>query len=776
MIGRTISHYKILEKLGEGGMGEVYLAEDTKLKRTVALKFLPPELTRDTDARERFIQEAQAASALDHPNICSIYEIDETDNGQMFITMGYYEGETVKDKIDRGPLEIDEAIDITVQVAKGLEKTHKTGIIHRDIKPANILITEDGVVKIVDFGLAKLAGRTVLTKEGITLGTVAYMSPEQTQGTDVDHRADIWALGVILYEMLAGERPFKGDYDQAIMYSILNEKPEPIKNNGCDLPPGLTSIINKTLSKDPDKRYQTMGELLADLKNLGSKDFDTDSFRGVQSSKNSTPKWLVFTFGTLVLLIASILYFLNPFGAKSNHLKSLVVLPVENLTGDTELEYFISGMHASLIGEISKISALRVISKTTSNTYKKAERSISDIASELDVEAAIEASVLSLGDSVLIQVKLVGDFPDEKQLWLRDYMEGKSQILNLYNLVTKEISQEINVVLTPQEESLLADTRSISPEAYDAYMKGQFFGERLGRKDLYKAIEYFETAVEKEPDWAQPYTGLSLAWGGLMQMGFIEPTTAIPKLYEYLNKAVKLDPNLVADAQYNMATLAVWVEWNWEKGEREFERIIEIKPNNALNRVFYGHYLYIMNRPEEGRKQADIALELDPKRPLILALVCMARIWEGEFKEAVALAEKAVSLEPTYFTQGALNSAYYHLEDFDKWFETWKKIAWWDEDALAVIDTIYYEQGLHAATEAIIKVNIENDQEFGGGQAQRYCAIGNFEKALDCLEQAYIMHDPNMPYLAFFAVDFPELRNHPRFIALMEKMKLPFHE
>lgn len=341
MIGKSISHFRILEKLGQGGMGVVYKAQDTKLDRFVALKFLPHHIDVGDEEKKRFIQEAKAASALDHPNICTIHEINETDNGQMFITMACYEGESLKDKIDRGPLPFDEAINIAVQIAEGLRKAHSKNIIHRDIKPANILITEDEQIKIVDFGLAKLAGRS----------------------------------------------------------------------------------------------------LLSDLKNLGSKNFDADSFGVIQSSKKSIPRWLVFTFGILVLLIASILYFLNPFGAKSNHIKSLVVLPFENLTGDTELEYFVSGMHASLIGEISKISALRVISKTTSNTYKNVEKSIANIASELGVEAAIEASVLSLGDSVLIQVKLVGDFPDEKQLWLRDYMESKSQILNLYNLVTKEISQ-----------------------------------------------------------------------------------------------------------------------------------------------------------------------------------------------------------------------------------------------------------------------------------------------------------------------------------------------
>ena len=265
MIGKTISHYKILEKIGSGGMGTVYKTKDTKLDRLVALKFLPPHLSQAEDEKKRFIHEAKAASALDHPNICSIYEIDETDDGRMFIAMACYEGESLKDRISRGPLPVEEVLKIADQIARGLEKVHAKKIVHRDIKPANILITEDGVVKIVDFGLAKLAGQTKLTKTGTTVGTVAYMSPEQTRGDDVDHRADIWALGVILYEMLTGQRPFKGDYDQAVMYSILNEAPESPSaiRKGITVP--LEKILFKALDKEPDRRYQTMRDFIRDL-------------------------------------------------------------------------------------------------------------------------------------------------------------------------------------------------------------------------------------------------------------------------------------------------------------------------------------------------------------------------------------------------------------------------------------------------------------------------------------------------------------------------------
>ncbi len=314
MIGKTIHHYKILEKLGSGGMGMVYKAQDTKLNRFVALKFLPPHLSQAEEEKKRFIHEAKAASALDHPNICSIYEIDETEDGQMFIAMACYEGESLKDRIDRGPLPIDEAIDIAIQITQGLEKAHSKEIVHRDIKPANVLITEDSQVKIVDFGLAKLAGRTMLTKEGTTLGTVAYMSPEQTKGTDVDHRTDIWALGVILYEMLAGDCPFKGDYEQAVMYSIMNEEPIPVKKVNPAVPTELEQIVNKALRKNPESRYSSAAKMLKDLKEYQK------SMRAVEMGvfdlrtllrRIRKPRVLVPAVGMILLIILSVVWFFN---------------------------------------------------------------------------------------------------------------------------------------------------------------------------------------------------------------------------------------------------------------------------------------------------------------------------------------------------------------------------------------------------------------------------------------------------------------------------------
>ncbi|MCK4237169.1 MAG: protein kinase, partial [Candidatus Krumholzibacteria bacterium] len=378
MIGETISHYKILEKLGEGGMGVIYKAEDTRLKRTVALKFLPPFMTRDPQAKERFIQEAQAASALDHSNICNIHEIGEMEDGQMFIVMAYYEGETLKKKIEGGPLKISEAIDITIQVTEGLARAHESGITHRDIKPANIIITNRGEVKIVDFGLAKLAGQTKLTTTGTTVGTVAYMSPEQARGAEIDQRTDIWSLGVVLYEMLTGQAPFKGEYEQAVIYSILNEEARPVSSLRSNVYTELQEIIERALLKDLSQRYQTVGTVLADLQRIkeattvsGSRTARSRGYKRLITSKRKISLFVA----VVILLIAGYLLLTKVFiregsGDLFASRKKIVVLPFENL-GLPEDKYFTDGITEEITSRLAAVSGLGVISRHSALQYDK---------------------------------------------------------------------------------------------------------------------------------------------------------------------------------------------------------------------------------------------------------------------------------------------------------------------------------------------------------------------------------------------------------------------
>jgi serine/threonine-protein kinase len=778
LIGKTISHYQIIEKLGVGGMGVVYKAQDLNLDRFVALKFLPPHLTTIGEEKQRFIHEAKAASALQHNNICAIHEIDETEDDQIFICMDYYQGETLNKKIKEKPLPIEEAVDVISQIAEGLLDAHEKGLVHRDIKPANIFITKDDIVKILDFGLAKSAKFTQLTKDGGTIGTVAYMSPEQTRGAQVDQRTDIWSLGVVMYEIITGELPFKGDYEQAIIYSILHEDPEPISTENSDIPPEVIRVITKALTKDPDNRYQTIGEFLSDLKNFASPEYESLSFGSSKISKKHYPRWLFFVSGAFIILLASILYFINPFGSDSRRLESIVVLPFENYTGNDELEYFVAGMHSSLIGDIGKISALRVISKTTSNAYKNVEKSIPEIASELGVDAVIEAFVLSLGDSVRLQVKLVDVFPEEQQLWVQDYYEEKSQILTLYNKVTKEISEEINIVLTPQEQNLLTEAKTVNTEAYDAYLKGHIYWEQLSENSLNRALEYFNLAIDKDPEWAPLYAGLAKVWVGLVQMGHVSPEIAIPKIYENLNKALELDPNY-AGSHFTNGIVAVWTEWDWEKGEKEFLTALKLNPNDVMSRIYYAHLLMILGRIDEALSQGQIALDLDPLNPLIQTLFAVVLIDVGDYQSAIVHSEKALLADPGNFIAAwILEQAAYFNGDYQKAFEAGKQVLSLEVEAKAAIEKTFEEQGYLTAYQEIVSSMEEAAQEgyvLPFDMAWRYRMVNNPEKVLEWLEKGYEIHDPNMPYIYADFADYEPINNNPRLIELLKKMKLPLH-
>lgn len=608
MIGKTISHYKILKKIGSGGMGVIYKAQDTKLDRMVALKFLPRQFSINEEEKKRFIHEAKAAAALDHPNICSIYEIDETQDGQMFIAMAHYEGETLKEKIEKGPLKINEAIDIAIQITQGLQRAHESNIIHRDIKSANIMVTKRNEVKILDFGLAKLKGKTKLTKEGTTLGTVDYMSPEQASGDKVDHRTDIWSLGVILQEMVAGQLPFKGEYDQAIMYSIMNEEPEPI--SGMDTEG--ERILKKALAKNPDERYQQVEEILKDLK----------SFRKKIASELSEKQ------------------------SKNKSVPSIAVLPFVNMSADPEQEYFCDGMAEELINALTKIENLHVPARTSAFVFKGQKVDIREIGRKLNVEHVLEGSVRKAGNRLRITSQLI-KVDDGYHLWSERFDRELDDVFAIQDEIAVAIVDKLKVKLLSGEKEMLVKRYTENLEAYSLYLKGLYYWYSITPEAWSKSYECFQQAVAIDPDYALAYVGLSIWHISQMFWGDTHPREAVTKS-ELLLKALALD-DTIADAHSGLGVIYGFHEWNRPKAEKEFKKSIVLGPKNAFAHLNFALYLACRKLFDEALLHAKKVKQLDPLSSLMRGWAASVLYFAGLYQESVVELQQIIAEDPKFW-------------------------------------------------------------------------------------------------------------------------------
>lgn len=775
MIGKTISHYKILEKLGGGGMGVVYKAQDLKLDRFVALKFLPPYLGQAEEEKKRFIHEAKAASALDHNNICTIYEIDETEDGQMFIAMAYYKGETLKKKIERGPLPIDEAIEFAQQVAQGLAKAHNQQIVHRDIKPANIMVTDDNVVKIVDFGLAKLSGMTKLTKEGTTLGTVAYMSPEQVGGEEVDHRADIWALGVILYEMLAGEHPFKGDYEQAVIYSILNEDPVSVVRLAGEIPAILERSVHKMLAKRTEERYQHMEEVLSDLKAI-EHEIGAEKKPSVQPSRSRNIP-LYATVGVAFLLVfVLVIGLLLWLDSKTDAtFDSIAVLPLDNLSGDPEQEYFADGMTEALIAELAQISALRVISRTSVMQYKEKKKPMSEIARELNVDAVVEGSVLHSGERVRVTAQLINARLDQ-HLWAKSYERDVRDVLVLQKEVARAVADEIKVKLTAQEEAKLSRGRSVNPKAHKAYLKGSYHLQKYTEEGMKKAIEYFQQAIELDSEFAPAYAGLTDAYSAMRSI-YLPPHEVMPKAMAAAIKAVELDETL-AEAHVAVGAVKLYYEFDWTGAEKAFKRAIKLNPNLARVHYLYASCLSVMQRHEEAIEEITRALELDPLSPLIQADAAWIYYLARQYEQAVEQGLKAIELEPNFWlAHTLLGLAYEKTGRFAQAIAALEKARQLDDSStiLEMLAGAYAVAGqINKAKEVLNELTESSKHRYVCPYevATVYAGLEEVEPALRWLEKAYNERADCLPWLAADPKLDP-VRTHPHFQDLLNRLGFP---
>ncbi len=791
MIGKTISHYRILEKLGEGGMGVVYRATDTKLDRTVALKFLPPEMTRDDEARARFLHEAKAAAALTHPNICTVHEIDEAE-GQRFIAMECLEGQSLRDRISSGPLELDDALNIAIQVAEGLEAAHGEGIIHRDIKPGNIMVTSSGQAKIMDFGLATSSSRTRLTRTNTVLGTFAYMSPEQSRGEEVDHRADIWSHGVMLYEMLSGRLPFQGGYEQAVVHSILNDDLQPLTGLRTGIPLQLERILDKAIAKHRDNRYQHMDDLLVDLRavraSIGAEvESSGTEARTLRSSAAPGPRArrsMSVIGGTLafVLVLSTLLLGLNLGGLRDRLLgqetlapiRSLAVLPFDNMMGDAEQNFFVEGMHETLITELSKIGSLRVISRTSAMHYQGTDKSMPEIARELDVDALVEGSVLRVGDEVRITAQLIRGSNDE-HIWAEDYDHQLEDILVLISEVAQAIAGEINVALTPQQEELLATKRTVDPDLYELLLRGRHHLNKFTPQDALEARRYFQQAVDTDPNYAEAHAYLAGSYLVLSIVGDMPSREIIAPTRAAAQRALELDPNL-SGAHATLGFVELYFDWDWAAAQLAFQRALQLDPGNDYALHGLADVRTVLGHPDEAVELVKRGRQMDPFSYMRNVVVWVHLALAGQYEEAIAEVEhwRVFSGQPQagWFT---LYKAYYFQGLHEKaMVELRHSSTGRDPQSAPVMDQAYAESGIHGAflvcAERLVALS-QNEYVDPLEIAMYFALAGDADRALTWLEGAYEERVSAVHMIAQPALD--PYRSDPRFVDLIRKIGFP---
>jgi len=774
-IGQKISHYEIKQKLGEGGMGIVYKALDTKLNRTVALKFLPSHLTKDESTRKRFVVEAQAASALDHPNICTIHEINETEDGRRFICMAYYQGEALSEKIKNGPLPLDPALDIFMQIVQGLVAAHEQNIVHRDIKPGNIIITEKGEVKIVDFGLAKLAGID-LTRTTSSKGTAAYMCPEQIRGEKVDHRCDIWALGIVLYEMLTGKLPFEGDYPEPLMYAIVNEKPKPLSQYVSGIPELLQSILDKLLKKDPDERYQSIFELLSDLKPLVKEKGivvikPKPAFLRLISRKKG------YVYGGLIVIFAIILFFIineSYFYPDSVTRRGLAVLPFQTITRDSTQEIFAAGMTEVLRTKLAELSDLTVIARASAMAYKDTDKKPAEIASELNIQYLVDGVAIHMEDSISLSIRLY-NVTDDEDLLVKEYKTEFKKILGLQGEITKAIAGKIKIRLAPKIEKRLTETREVNPQSFELYIRGMAALDRGTDTGIKKGVEYLTQAVKIDSTEPLALAGLSLGYS-IIAHGAQSVTDAANLSKNAALKALALDENL-AEAHLALAMIKIYKEWDITGAGDSYRRALAIRPNYSMALMHYGYYVLLMEGADKAITLIQYAIELEPKSHIYLAELAEINFINttGNSDITIELAQKSLELEPDYpKALYVLGAGYASKEMYQQAIEVQKKAAALHPAHEYALAYTYAKAGwIDKALEIVTKLEERNDIWDTWCLAVIYSALNNDEKVFYWLEQAVARRHPFIQWLPRMKRFFGKYHDDARFSNLANKLHTP---
>jgi len=780
VIGKTISHYRILEKLGEGGMGVVYKAEDTKLKRTVALKFLPSELTRDADAKARFIREAQAAAALNHANICTIYEVGEHD-GQSFIAMELVEGQSLKDRIERGPLPIDNVVSFAIQVGDGLGEAHEKGIVHRDIKSGNIMLTARGQAKILDFGLARLGTHTKLTKADTTLGTVAYMSPEQASGKDVDRRTDIWSLGVVLYEMLTGLLPFRGEYEQALMYQIMNAAPEPITSLRTGVPMELERVVTKCLEKNRNERYQTSADLVADLRRLRrTLSAGTGTARRSAATAGRAVRrvrWWYWAVPVIaVAIIAAVVFHEMPRRAMTPEEKSIAVLPFVDMSPERDQEYFCDGMTEELINRLSRIQGLRVPARTSAFMFKGKTDDIRDIGSKLNVRTVLEGSVQKAGNELRITAQLI-NVADGYHVWSERYDRELKDVFVIQDEISTAIVNALKLHITSEEKQKMSERPIDNVAAYECYLKAYDKVWRFSESALDSAEQYLQEGIAIVGDNALLYSALALVYWQYVNIG-AKQEDYITRSEEYAKKALALDPDFPT-ANEVLATIYKDFLGNPQEALLHYKKALAVNPieMNVLRKLAYT-YIVNIGKPSAALPLMERARQVDPLEPWKYLSQGMLHFYDGQYPLALEQCRAFYEAD----TENPLSRFFY------AWMlvcnnEPDEAFSIIDESARLTPDNVCTRFGL------LLKYGILKDREKAFGEMtfdfQKTCkrdpewsyyvalmlaSLDAKPEALDWLENAVNRGFINYPALERIQM-LDNLRGEERFKKLMERTK-----